>query len=74
MARDGGRGVREMMIMKGKGEWGTGPRRKTWQERHSTATNKNREKVGKVCLATGMTALIYGKFNFLVKGGLVLVS
>lgn len=35
---------------------------------------KNRENVGKVCLATGMTALIYAKFNFLMKGGLVLVS
>ena len=38
------------------------------------ATNKNRENVGKVCLATGMTALIYAKSNFLMKGGLVLVS
>lgn len=29
MARDGGPGVREVMITKGKGECGAGPRRKT---------------------------------------------
>ena len=43
-ARDGGRGVREVMITKGKGEWGTGPRRKTGRRDPRCNKQEQRER------------------------------
>ena len=56
MARDGGPGVKEVMITKGKGECGAGPRRKTGRrdiplQQQQQQKKKNKENVGKVCLA-----------------------